>query len=356
MRWLLRLSGVARQRFSRLPHWLQDIYGLVSYINFIELIPTVASIAIAPRHFFRRLPQTLAGHRSHYQTPVKFFVNFAALFVAIFFIRHGDMSEFVTHSEALWYLPAMIPLTPPIMIMLGIATWILYQLPRLAPNGDAFPSPNNGPFKLLLSPRTYASLIPSRFVWGLFYVSVYFLAAWQVAQVIIAVGFLGVVYLVSALGEGHEIVKAITVLLGIALAAFSIHGLVLYPYLEMLRASLRRPTRAVFETDVHEIRQSVKEFLAVPTDDPALDGHAEALHEIISDELAQLGRLMSQQDADFDLTVADLSSRLEIHRNAFQVQSLREKLQHVSADVRQPLNQLLSQLDPPISTVIRQAA
>jgi hypothetical protein len=356
MRWIIRGSGATRKRFSRLPHWAKDIYGLLSYANFIELIPTLVSIAIAPRHFFRRLPRTLSGASPHYTTPVKFFFNFAAFFLAVFFLRHGDLSEIISHSSALWYLPAILPMTPPTMIALGIISWVLYQIPRLAPNGDAFPPPNHGPFKLLLSPFTYLSLDHSKFVWGLFYISVYFLAVWQFVQVLVAVDFLGVVYLVDALGEGHIVPKAITILLGIAIVAFCIHGMVLHPYMEMLRASLRHPTRCMFETDVHEIRQSTNEFLAIRADDASLSAQANLLYEVICQQLDCLQILITQQNIDFDLSEAEIHLRLQVHRDALQVEALRDHLQHVSKDVRQKFSRLLSSFDAPVAQAYCTAA
>ena len=356
MRWILRRSGEIRKRFLRLPHWAKDLYGMLSYANFVELVPTLISIAIAPRHFFRRLPRTLNGNSTHYATPVKFFFNFAAFFLAIVFLRHGDLSNVVSQASALWYLPTILPLTPPVMIVLGIVCWVLYQIPRLAPNGDAFPPPNHGAFRLLLSPRTYLSLDPSRFVWGLFYISIYFLAVWQIVQVVVAIDFLGVVYLVDAFGEGHVIPKAITILLGIAIVAFSIHGLVLHPYMEMLRASLRRPTQNVFEIDVHDIRQSVTEFLSIQADDVLINDHAKLLYEELCQRLEDIRQLVSQQNNDFMLTDAEINLRLQVYHGALQVEALCDQLKHTSKDVRNKFSRVISSFDTPVTKVHRQAA
>lgn len=357
MRWVLRVSGSTRRGFSRLPHWVKDAYDLVSYVNFVELVPTIVAIAIAPRHFFRRLPRTLEGKCPHYKTPIKFFANFAALFLMLFFLRHGDLKNVMSQANALWALLLVIPLTPPAMIILGIISWGLYQAPRLAPNGDAFPATNHGPFKLLIDPRTYFRLDWRRFFWGLFYIGIYFLAAWQIVQVLIAANFLAVVYLVDAMGEGHFIPKAITILLGIAMVAFCIHGLVLHPYMELLRASLRHPARAAFEADVHEIRQCIREFLAIPSEDTTvLDAHATVLHEVISAELQKLQLLVTQQNIDFELSESDVEVRLQVHRSAFQVDALREHLQYVSSKIGQKFDDLLAVFEPPAPPTLRRAA
>ncbi|MEM9645561.1 MAG: hypothetical protein AAF989_11270 [Planctomycetota bacterium] len=346
MRRLLRLSGTIRRKFSGLPHWVHDIYGLLSYVNFVELLPTVAAIAMAPRHFFRRLPQTMAGQRSHFQTPVKFFANFAALFLAVFFVRHGDWTQLSEEGISFWYLAALIPMTPLAMYGLGIVSWVLYQVPRLSPNGDAFPPPNGGAFKLLLNPVTYLNLDPVKFLWGLFYISVYFVAVWQLVQVLVALDFLGVVYLVNALGDGHIAVKGIMILMGLAIVALSVHGFVLHPYMELLRAALRRPTVNVFESDVHQVRQMVREFLALPKDHDALDAHADVLHGEIQREMSRLCKLMVQQDLDHRLDATQCDQRMLVHRSAFQLEALREQLSHVTPFVRQKFEKLWTRFQP----------
>ncbi|MEM9366135.1 MAG: hypothetical protein AAGD07_09070 [Planctomycetota bacterium] len=356
MRWLVKTAGRVRKRFARSPHWARDILGLVSYVNFIELIPSLVAIAVAPRHFFRRLPMTLRGHRPLFQTPVKFFFNFAALFLFLFFLRHADLPSVIQEQHAIWYLPLMIPLTPPCMFGLGIITLFLYQLPRLAPNGDAFPPPNGGAFKLLLSPQTYLNLDSGRFFWGLFYISGYFVAAWQVVQVLVALIFLGIVHVSSALGEGHAIPKLIVSLLGVAIAALSIHGLVLHPYIEMLRASLRRPTRAIYEIDVHEIAQIVKAYLALPGSESTLDTSANTLFKAISEETDVLHRVIAQQNVDFELSEDDALERIRVHRDALSIKALRDRLADTSPIVRGKFDVLLSRFDPSAGDVRRTAA
>lgn len=356
MKWMLRLAGKARNRFSQTPHWVRDAYGLLSPLNFVELVPTVGSIALAPRHFFRRLPSTLAGHRPHYQTPVKFFFHFAALFMAMFYLRNGDMRGVMDEGEAVMLLPLIIPMMPPLMIVLGLVTWVLYQLPRLAPNGDAFPPPNPGPFKLLLHPRTYTRLDAARYGWGLFYIGIYFLAAWQVVQLLLSMNLLGVAYLASLLGSDNVIAQGVIVLLGVALAALCIHGFVLAPYVELLRTSLRRPTRAVFETDVNDIARQIDEFLATSPDDPSIQSRAEMLGQWIQTESRRLSRVVSQQDQDYYMTDGDRKERLDVHRDAFRVSSLRTHLKRIDSSIGTPIDQALSRLEPATAIEIKRAA
>lgn len=341
MRQLLRFFGRVRRTFGRSPHWLRDVYGLLSYVNFLELIPTLAAIGLAPRHFFRRLPQILTGSHTHYTTPVKFFANFAALFVMFFFLRHGDLSGVIGQSNALWLMPLLIPVTPFAMFGLSMACWLLYQLPRLAPNGDAFPPPNPGPFKLLLNPFSYLKLQPNKYFWGLFYISVYFVSAWQFVQVLVALGVLSAAYLFNQLGEGHLVVKGIILLLGVGLAAMSIHGLVLHPYTEMFRAALRRPTRAVFESDVFEIRQAIGTFLKNNSDASPLEAQASELVVFLEGETKRLITSMVRQNADFGMNADEVGQRARIHDEAIQFAELNRRIEPMSAELRAQFERIL---------------
>ena len=153
MRIVLRITRKLVRRYRKWPHWAKDLYGLVTYINFADLVPTVAAIALAPCHFFRRLPLVLKSGSPIYRTPVKFFTNFASLFVAVFFFRHPEMSRIIEPREAVWYMLVLIPLTPVLMAVLALGLWSAYQLPRIIPTSTPFPQPNPYPFQLVLSLR-----------------------------------------------------------------------------------------------------------------------------------------------------------------------------------------------------------
>lgn len=275
------------QRWHRSwPHWAKDAYGLVAYFNFVELLPTLSAIALAPGHFFRRLPQVLAGKRRMYQTPVKFFFNFASLFLLVFFLRNAEFRESLGESNALASLLLLIPFTPLVMPALGGLAWLLYQAPRLLPGGS-FPQPNHHPFALVLSPSAYFKLSPSRFLWGLFYVSIYFLAAWQLAQIAIGANLLATVAVWTRIGDGHIAVKGILILASLVLLAGSIHLLVFRPYGELFRWALRRPTDHAILHDLYPLRESADSFLtAVAETEQETDGQAFSfLFDAFCDEL-----------------------------------------------------------------------
>jgi hypothetical protein len=260
MRRLLLLARQTSRWHRRWPHWAKDLYGLLSYVNFIELLPTILAIALAPRHFFRRLPQILAGKRRMYQTPIKFFVNFATLFLLVFYLRFGELRDILGQETALWYALLLIPLTPLLMPALGAATWTLYQAPRLLPGDKSFPQPNPFPFAMVLSPTSYVRLSPSRFLWGLFYMSIYFVAAWQLAQVAIGLNVIVTATAFASVGDGHLAVKAILILMSIVVLAGSVHLLVFRPYGELFRWSMRRPTAQAILCDLFPLRETVNTF------------------------------------------------------------------------------------------------
>ena len=320
---VLQLTGKLGRWFRKWPHWAKDLYGIISYVNFVELLPTVAAIILAPRHFFRRLSLVLADKRRMYQTPVKFFVNFASLFLAVFYLRHGDLSGALQQATAVWYMPLLIPLTPVLMAGLAIVCWCLYQLPRLVPSETRFPHPNPYPLLLVLSPVAYWHLDPRRFAWGLFYMSVYFVAAWQLAQVIIGADFLATVALVQQLGDGHLVVKAVVLIMAIVLATSIVHWLVFRPYGEMFRTSLRRPTRTVFEADVYDIENEVSEFLARAEHGDLTSDEFAALGEILAEQLAIVSKTCRVQDHDCRLTEQAQQQRARIYARGFQQAELR---------------------------------
>lgn len=343
MRRILRASGNIRRRFAAAPHWVRDLYSLVSYVNFLELVPTLACLGFAPRHFFRRLPQTLSGKRTLFHTPVKFFANFAALFLMLFFLRHGELKSITDPQQASWFMLLLIPLTPVLMYVLGLGTYLLYGIVRFAPNGDSFPTPNHGDFRLLLSPVTYFRIDPSRYLWGLFYISLYFIAAWQVTQVVLALSVLAIAYIWSSLGDGHLAVRGILILFGIGLAAITVHGFVLQPYLALLRASLRYPTRAVLESDVHQLRERVQEFLALPNNSVEFPEQARQYAVMFADEIRRHDSLASQQESDVEFNADIRRSRCEILLAALQLDRIQDHIQTLDEVTK---NKVMRSVDP----------
>ena len=69
-----RLLRRLRRRifFGREPKWASDVYGLVSYVNFLGLLPTFLSIAASPEHFFKRVPADGTSFDGIYKPPLKF--------------------------------------------------------------------------------------------------------------------------------------------------------------------------------------------------------------------------------------------------------------------------------------------
>lgn len=61
-RWIFR---------CREPAWIGDLSSLVSYINFIGLIPTFAILAASPEHFFSRVPPNGKSFNTLYKPPLK---------------------------------------------------------------------------------------------------------------------------------------------------------------------------------------------------------------------------------------------------------------------------------------------
>lgn len=99
------LRVLPRRLFGRsAPKFVSDIYAVVKYGNFIELIPTVAAIVLHPRHFFRRLPRTLAK-KGPFLDPVHFVLNAAAFATVAVFWVYPRLAVHAPVRSVLQHLP-----------------------------------------------------------------------------------------------------------------------------------------------------------------------------------------------------------------------------------------------------------
>ncbi len=343
MRFVLQIARKLVGWFRKWPHWAKDLYAIVTYVNFIELIPTIGAIALAPRHFFRRLPMVLRHKRPLYRTPVKFFTSSASLFVAVFFLRHPELAHSLKSTEAVWYMLILIPLTPLLMAGLSLVLWSAYQLPRAIPTETPFPQPNPYPLSLVFSLRTYWNLDGRRFFWGLFYFSIYLVVSWQIAQIVIGYGLVATNELLDVFETKRGIVEVIIVIMIVVLLASIVHWLVFRPYGEMVRMSLRHPLPQVFKADAYDVKEEVAAFLVKAERGRPSSEDFDMFLIALAIPLTSIERAVRLQDRDYkSIDVADdyRRKRAEVFAQAFQERKLRGALGDADALPQETLAQV----------------
>lgn len=262
-------------------------------------MPTFWCIATTPHHFFRRLPLILTFRRTIYPTPIKFFTSSSALFIVLFFARHSSIKELISQPEALWYMLALIPITPFAMIILAIVLLFSYQLPRLIPTKTSFPQPDPYPLLLVLSPKTYINLNWLKFFWALFYLSIYFIVMWQFAQIFIGMLINTNNYLLEKFATEREWVEMIILICSVVIAALIIHAFIFRPYSALVRMSLKRPVPNIFKSDVEGVEFLINDFFEIEKKGELTEKDFNDLISGLKIPIENITRAVRQENVDF---------------------------------------------------------
>jgi hypothetical protein len=195
MLWILKAlqhySRMRRRIFGKnLPHWLKDALSLVQFVNVIDLIPTLLAITLSPEHFYKRVPQYVKSKNTWIKTPLKFLTSSIALIIIILFNFAKDMlADYnITDEKAVfWYLAFIClsaPLTLPfICLLFRICLGLVMSFPGYSQQSGVSSSILSN-LLIPLSPWTYVRLEYKRFFWSIFYFGVYFYIGLQVFQLI----------------------------------------------------------------------------------------------------------------------------------------------------------------------------
>lgn len=190
LRSIRRIRRLRRRVFGGdAPHWAKDIYRVVKFVNLLELVPTLASIFLAPRHFFRRLDLTLnerrSGLKTVYKSPIGFATRSAVLIATTFQIPSitslmavavGYFPPFL-HSAARFELALgalfiMIPvLIPGVCLVLILLSFVMVIGGQTSIDASTQAS-LAGLVRFLsipLSFDTYRSMYWKKFAWGAVY-------------------------------------------------------------------------------------------------------------------------------------------------------------------------------------------
>jgi hypothetical protein len=294
VRWVRRCK---RRVFHsrKLPHWAKDSYDLAEpfiakavteCIKVLKLLPTFIAVWLTPRHFFRRLPLILKSEKSMYVTPTKFAFYGIAFGVLMAFAVYpvlpvwkgvvGTLSHCAPTSATEWLstqgewaargiLFVFCMLSPVWMIPLS---WLLHTTLRFAENsikgsGLQFqrsriraPERIEWAFQIPRTWRRDELVDRKQYSWGLCYFGV---SAFLLLHPVMLVAFICHYVFQDTMKE----VPPYTFLPPAFLVAFVIppvllaKKLIVEPYVELLRAARRIPTREMNLYDVEALRVAV---------------------------------------------------------------------------------------------------
>ena len=245
------------------PHWFNDALAGISYVNVLRLAPTFFLVAIAPEHFFRNLRNYLIAKPKWFQTPLKYFTAALAFLMGVMFFFAGDTLRSADLSQPLkvsLYL-AVVCLAAPILIpLICIVLRMMLMLASALPNGR-LPKSIKNDLLIPLSLFTYRELMPKQFGWSIFYFGIYFYCALQFFSIIalVGLGFGAIVTEQQISSPGSSAVGMIfTSIVGI-LALIGI-GLLVTPYVALLRVSVGIPTGRQMRSGCFHVRESFDLF------------------------------------------------------------------------------------------------
>lgn len=272
---------------GRLPHWLRDLLKVTRFVNFVRLTPTFLAICFAPRHFYNRLHTVLGGRSVIHKTPIDFLVSSITLAVILVSFVYGDlMSEYSISKEKLFLsLLVTVFCVPLWAIVLSTLVLIGYWMPQGLPGYnriDLFRVINYHPLVIPLSIHTYLRMRWRQVFWGLFYYDIYFYFALQLVQWVLVVSFKAGFGIIEALHpikndllfstnrrptSSELLVEGIILCLCALVVAIVTHYVLLRPYLELLRASLKWPTNRIYRSDVFDLKRAIQSLVdALPND------------------------------------------------------------------------------------------
>jgi hypothetical protein len=297
LRMLQRLSRIRRRIFgSALPHWLKDGLPLVAYVNIIDLLPTLLAITLAPWHFYARLPQYLVNKRTWFKTPLKFFTSAITLIVALIFLLAPDvMTEAgISDKTVIAGYLAIICLSAPFTVpLVCLVIRILLGIASAAPGGQTSPRSIRANLLIPLSPWTYIRLDWISYFWSLFYYGIYFYIGLQFLQLIglYQLEFIGFIHrksdkclsFITNIDPNHVLSETdhylercrsldkmihpssmqpeqIAFLAMSGLFAIIGYFILVHPYIWLLRASVKIPTKLMHRHDCYEIAEAITQF------------------------------------------------------------------------------------------------
>ena len=257
-----------------------------------RLIANITRHNISTWPLLSPVSQYVSNKRTWFKRPLPFFTSGLTLLITFLFIFAGDALKGVNvidKTVAARYLAALclsVPLLIPITcLFLRILFFMVSVVPSLS-----IPEPLRSNLLIPLSPWTYARLHYGNFLWSIFYYGIYFYLAIQILQII---GFCefeifkfissrpdectalatvgGRVIESPALDEcrrfaavrtEHQSMLPQYIMSMCLLGLFRIIGYfaLINPYIELLRACVRIPTKRMHRADCYDLSELISDF------------------------------------------------------------------------------------------------
>jgi hypothetical protein len=372
MLWLMRIlreiSRARRRIFGKqIPHWLKDALSLFGFVNFLDMAPTLIAITLSPSHFYSRLPQYVRSKDTWFKTPLKFFTSGLALVVALlFFFDAGALNEFGLDdkTEIARYL-ALICITCPITIPLACLMFrAMLAASSAIPGSSSLPKTIRINLLIPLSLWTYIRLDYRSFVWAIFYFGIYFYICTQILQIIAlyelyAIGLFDYwtdecMSFVSKIDPNHtmpdtEIVRYLdrchktremlhqdspyakqTMVAGFwVMLGLAGYGILINPYLCLLRACAKIPTKRMHRSDCHTVKDCIEAIIAVNRKkEPHVKSVISRLEQAL-DRLEMNGAKQDRKARNYASKYSEILSRERYHirKRVLGVDKLRAALE-----------------------------
>ena len=227
-------------------HWIDDTLALIAYVDFSKTLLILTIALLAPRHFFRSIPQHLVRRPTWFKTPIAFCTSSAALVGLLLIASKPSALENAVSNQAIssWQVLIALAITMPLtMAYICLAYWVLlllfYPVRSVRRLRDV-----RTRMLVPLSMASYRNISWKKFVSGLLYFDVYAIYAYVISLIVSGV-VLGL--LLAWLSVGVFAIAFFVALF------FINYFLIVRPYIVLLEASVRIPTERMLRADCYEI-------------------------------------------------------------------------------------------------------
>jgi hypothetical protein len=248
VRWI---NSLRRKVFGpETPQWFDDLQSyFISWINMVELIPTVWTILFFPTHFFHRVPEIIKKRHSGYDPPYRSEFEFGLNLIVLTFLGDKLLYHRLGYGELTHASFAVFCVSLPLLLPLAsLLFWLIAAPSRITLRYSGIYI-NSVHLLTVVDPASYSRMSFSKRWRGLIYYYEYALCIPQIATVF-AAGMLFLAFARTGLpdtsmsGYAPPLVVVVVLLLD---------RVFIVPYSELLRVSVKYPTRRMHQSDIQRL-------------------------------------------------------------------------------------------------------
>jgi hypothetical protein len=297
-------SFLARRFHGKRPQWLADAYERFEFANVFLVVPTFIALWLAPRHFYRRLPQIVDGKHALYVTPIKY-ISYALVVTApaVLWVypmlpgSHGArelLEENVPPTAMHWIASKEDWIVQALLLIFALAAplWIVplnaildmmrsfmtaarknasdvqtvYELSK--------PAPHHTIFWIAVAGHLYGNIDCKRYWWGLCYFGVTSFLMLHVVAVAAVASSLAFSLLLPKVSFPLWL-PAVVLVPFLMVPALLGEVLIIRPYVELLRATQKRISLEIHIDDIEVVRLIVDLLIAQLTDLQRLQAYSD---------------------------------------------------------------------------------